>query len=126
MTYILCVDDDECFRNLYHRMLDYIAAVVTQESGRKALEYMNLNNLPALIFSDKDMPDMSGIEFLEVVREKYLYIPAYLVTGDPSTETEQRVQDLRAVMIAKPMDVKVIRGIAEQNFCTISETTPSS
>ena len=89
---ILIVDDDELFRDIMVAMLeaeDYI--VFTASGGEQALETMNLS-IPDVVLLDIDMPGMSGIELLKIIRakEEWDEIPVLMLTGvvDESTLSE--------------------------------------
>jgi CheY-like chemotaxis protein len=74
---ILVVDDEEGIRQtraLFLSALGY--EVSTAENGFDALLHLKNNDLPDLIISDLNMPEMSGFEFLSVVRRRF---PSVLV-----------------------------------------------
>jgi len=82
---ILHVDDDESF-------IDVTAAFLTEEDDRFTVESATsgaegLNALDGdvdCIISDYEMPGMTGIEFLEAVREEHPDLPFILFTGKGS------------------------------------------
>jgi len=60
-------------------------SVQTSVSARDALAFLNENTADAII-SDYSMPEMNGIEFLEVIRKRYPQMPFIILTGDDSKE----------------------------------------
>jgi CheY-like chemotaxis protein len=78
---VLVVDDDRSVRDSIAMLL--IAAgydVSTAHHGFDAL--LQLRRMqPALIISDLNMPEMSGFEFLSVVRRRFPQIPVVAMSG---------------------------------------------
>jgi CheY-like chemotaxis protein len=78
---ILVVDDDPSIREIMTRVLEVIGYdVSTAEDGLDAL--LQLRRMtPDVIISDLNMPQMSGFEFLSVVRRRFPEIPVVAVSG---------------------------------------------
>ena len=102
---ILVVDDEAM--NL--KMAEFILAqknyeVVTVESGMECLLYLR-DNQPDLILLDVEMPIMSGMRTLEVIRdnEELLEIPVIFLTALAEAETVMEAAKLGAVgYVTKP------------------------
>jgi CheY-like chemotaxis protein len=79
--HILIVDDDPSIRETMKMLLKASGYdVSTAEHGFDAL--LQLKTLvPAVIISDLNMPQMSGFEFLSVVRRRFPEIPVIAVSG---------------------------------------------
>lgn len=78
---VLVVDDDKCVRESISMLL--IAegyAVATARHGFDALLQLR-STQPDLIISDLNMPEMSGFEFLSVVRRRFPEIPVLAMSG---------------------------------------------
>ena len=78
---ILVVDDDTAVRDsigLVLKMAGY--AVSLAENGFDALLQLR-RAFPAVIISDLNMPQMSGFEFLSVVRRRFPGIPVIAMSG---------------------------------------------
>ena len=77
---ILYLDDEEnnliAFKALFRREYD----VFTTTSAREAVEYLNQNEVP-VILSDQKMPDISGVEFFEMILPDFPRSVRILVTG---------------------------------------------
>lgn len=87
---ILVVDDEEEMLKNYSRLLNRMGYdCLTQTDGRKAIE-MIASFDPDIVISDLRMPDISGLDLLEKIRELNPAIPVILVTayGDIPTAVE--------------------------------------
>ena len=77
---ILYLDDEEnnliAFKALFRREYD----VFTTTSAREAVAYLNENEVP-VILSDQKMPDISGVEFFEMILPDFPRSVRILVTG---------------------------------------------
>jgi CheY-like chemotaxis protein len=120
---ILVVEDDDVDVMTIRRALKEIHVsnpVVRQENGENAIAYLRdkQNAMPCIILLDLNMPVMSGIEFLEVVKndEHLKRIPVVVLTT--SKEQEDKIDSFNfsvAGYMAKPVDyrqfVDVMRSI---------------
>jgi CheY-like chemotaxis protein len=78
---VLVVDDDAAVRNsivLILRASGYDVSVATD--GFDALLQLK-KSLPAIVISDLNMPEMSGFEFLSVVRRRFPEISVIAMSG---------------------------------------------
>lgn len=89
MKTILVVDDDE----LNLKMAEYILQqqgyeVVKAMSGMSCLDYLKFSK-PDLILLDVEMPVMSGIQTLEIIRgnEELKNLPVMFLTASADTDT---------------------------------------
>jgi len=85
---VLCVDDEPGLADLAGSYLEraHEAIVsVSQDRVDEAVAHFDDSRFDAII-SDFDMPEMTGLEFLEVVRETDPAIPFILYTGKGSEE----------------------------------------
>lgn len=82
MFSLLYVDDEELLLDLGRIYLEKEGnfSVVTKESADKGLDHLAQHHVD-LIISDYQMPDMDGLAFLKIVREKYPDTPFILFTG---------------------------------------------
>src|SRR6478609_6529091 len=84
---ILCVDDDpnvlEGYRRLFGRRYDvYLACGPLQ-----GLEKLELGPRYSVIISDKHMPDMDGVEFLNRASRSFPHSVRVMLTGDGDQQT---------------------------------------
>jgi DNA-binding NtrC family response regulator len=84
---ILVVDDEEHVRETLAKLLDREGYTVTTAEGpTEALEILRQQPIK-LVISDQNMPDMSGIEFFRIIRERHPHVCRIMLTGDPERDT---------------------------------------
>jgi CheY-like chemotaxis protein len=80
--HILVVDDEKNVRDMLSLILEAAGyKVSTAEHGFDALLQLKTSDLPDLIISDLNMPQMSGFEFLSVVRRRFPQIAVIASSG---------------------------------------------
>ena len=83
---ILFVDDEPAVRTTGSAVLEAAGyEVLTAADGLEGLHALD-DALPDLIISDLRMPNMSGFEFLAVVRNRFPQIPTIAVSGEYVTD----------------------------------------
>lgn len=89
MKTILVVDDDKMNLTTAKTLLSDKYKVITVNSGKMALTYLN-RNIPDLILLDIKMPEMSGIEVMQEMQKnpEWKAIPVIFLTADRDKETE--------------------------------------
>src|SRR5208282_3705938 len=98
---LLVVDDEPFIRDLLQNSLSTKGYEVrAAKDGFDALAQMH-GALPDLILTDLKMPNMSGFEFLSVVRRRFPQIPAIAISGEfqPAVESSGVLAD---AFFAKP------------------------
>ncbi|MGD1945586.1 MAG: response regulator [Croceivirga sp.] len=62
--------------------LQYKHTIIEAKNGEEALSILNGGELPDIIFLDLNMPRMSGIEFLTILKadERLRYLPTVILT----------------------------------------------
>ena len=62
--------------------LEYNHTIIEAKNGEEALEILKGGELPDIIFLDLNMPRMSGIEFLTILKadERLRYLPTIIFT----------------------------------------------
>ena len=81
---ILLIEDDEIEVLKFNRALKKLGQkheVVSAKNGEEALQIIN-EDAPELIFLDLNMPKMSGLEFLKVLKDddKMKFIPVMILS----------------------------------------------
>jgi DNA-binding NtrC family response regulator len=108
---ILVVDDEEHVRTALTRLLEREGYAVTAVEGpTEGLEI--LRNQPIkLVISDHNMPDMTGVEFFRLIRERHPHVCRIMLTADPSRETIMRAVNEGEIyrFIPKPWDNTLLR-----------------
>lgn len=86
---ILLVDDSKTMRMIVQRAIrqaGYRGLVIGEaENGRQALEKVRAEH-PKIVLSDWNMPEMTGIEFLQQLRGERNLVPFGFITAEASTE----------------------------------------
>jgi len=97
-TVILCVDDSVMMRRTYEKRLQSLGyEVVTAVDGEEALDYLSeTTRLPDFIFTDLEMPNMNGFDFIANLRRAPVLedIPTVVVSsrdGEKHRDEAQRV-----------------------------------
>jgi DNA-binding NtrC family response regulator len=84
---ILVVDDEEAVRTTLSEMLSAGGYGCTAISGgRDALRALRSGGFDVVI-TDVRLPDMSGLDLLSIIRDKYPSIPVIVITGFASVES---------------------------------------
>src|SRR5258705_2216407 len=93
---ILLIDDDETIRYFLPRDLEAEGfQVATAETGQAGLRAMERE--PAeLVLLDIRLPDLTGIEMLQRIREQWPEAIVVMVTGEPDHETAVQAMRLGA------------------------------
>ena len=103
---ILIVDDSKAMRMIIRRTLrqaGYAALSVTEAcNGSEAMELVR-REPPDLIFCDWNMPEMSGLEFIETLGREGLHARYGFVTSESSPEVRATAEKAGAAFfITKP------------------------
>ncbi|KAG0499810.1 hypothetical protein HPP92_004501 [Vanilla planifolia] len=119
---ILVVDDSPVDRKVVERLLkksDCFLEVITVESGKKALEYLGINEVALpnaiknhnidIILTDYCMPAMNGYDLLKIVKEQSFQkpIPVVIMSSENEPQRISRCQAIGAEdFIIKPLQTK--------------------
>ena len=106
---ILLVEDDNSFRQVLAKQLTKFGfQVQTAKSGEEALKHLQDGSF-ALVVSDIDMPDGTGVQLLENINTHKINVPVILMTGGLAI-TEEEVLRLGAkCFLQKPFQSKELR-----------------
>jgi response regulator RpfG family c-di-GMP phosphodiesterase len=83
----LFVDDEINVLNAFKRVLRNSFPFDIAESGHRALELMEQNGPYAVVFSDMQMPEMSGLELLKTCRRRWPETVRVMLTGNVDQQT---------------------------------------
>lgn len=116
---ILVVDDEQDMQTLFEQKfrkeikngsVEFAFAI----SGEKALEYMHQNVHEAvLILSDINMPGMSGLELLRLIKQEYHTPPpiVMMITAYGDAENHDQAMSLGADdFLTKPVDFNLLKS----------------
>ena len=106
---ILTVDDSRMIRTLVKRVIDSLGyESLEAENPKEALfVLMRESENVGLILLDWNMPEMSGIEFLEIIKkdEKYKHIPVIMLTSQATKDKiMQAINAGAANYVVKPFE----------------------
>ena len=111
---ILVVDDDPgVARTVKYGLenLDKDCKVITVESGEKCLELLEKNQIPDLILLDIMMPEMSGWETQEKIKENQVWknIPIVFLTARTDRVAKNAGDFLADAYIEKPCEISDLK-----------------
>ena len=112
---IVVADDSRAMRMIVVRTLRQAGfgghEVVEAENGREALELVGAH-APDLILSDWNMPEMTGIQFLQALRAQGNGTPFCFVTSEGSDEMREQAAASGALgLIAKPFTAEAFLDV---------------
>lgn len=113
---VLILDDEEFILNSLKRILrDAPFKVFPTSDYQKALEIIETEKIK-LVMSDQKMPEISGIEFLKIVKEKHPEIIRILFTGFSDMRVVQKAINEGEVyrFITKPLSEEFLKAIIMQ------------
>lgn len=108
------VDDDANVRDSARALLEsYDLAVEDFASAEAFLDKFEAGSRGCLLL-DLNMPEMSGLELLEVLRGRQIRIPVIIVTAEADAAVRERAKQAGAfAFFAKPVDDKLIAAIGQ-------------
>ena len=112
---VLVVDDESSVREVLSDIFaDNGFNVKTAVNGQDALK--KIDDLhPNVVFMDIRMPEMGGIEALEIINRRGSQIPIILMTAYGSTETTIEAMKLGAFdYLMKPLNIKEVMRVLEK------------
>lgn len=102
---LLVVEDSEEFRALLRMTLEFDGHDVTLAgNGREGLEAARKGTFD-LIFSDIDMPEMNGLEFVRRFRAEFgATTPIIMLSGEDTGTLNNAIADGATGSLSKPFD----------------------
>ena len=93
---VIIIEDDIAIKTLLYSVLEYNFEVTPFENGIEALSYMQQGNLPDIIISDLNTPEMNGYELLVQLKTSSFFnsIPIIILSGEEGSDT--RIKCLEA------------------------------
>jgi CheY-like chemotaxis protein len=115
---ILIVDDSATMRQFVRRAVQLsdvpIASVLEAANGKEALALLDANEIDAL-FTDINMPVMSGSELLRELQRQGRSTPARIVVStDGSEARRQEMEGLAQWYVNKPVRPEVVRDVLNE------------
>jgi len=117
MIRIMVVDDERDVESLFRQkfrkeMRDGLIDFHFKFSGEDALEYLDTANAAdlVLILSDINMPGITGIELLRILKEKYAHLKVFMITAyDDKEKYEKAIQYGAEEYFIKPIDFEMLK-----------------
>lgn len=112
---ILSIEDNEAdfhlLKKAFFSIPDIKINIINEKDGEKALKYIYncKNNIPDLIVLDLNLPTMSGIEFLKIIKkeDKYKAIPIIIFsTSDSKEDIQESYRFYANSYITKTFEIK--------------------
>jgi two-component system, cell cycle sensor histidine kinase and response regulator CckA len=105
---VLVVDDLDLVRDFTRNFLESTGLTVfIAADARQAIQMLEkLDGQVDLLFTDYNMPGISGIELIEQVGTRWPGIGCVLATGYLDDHAKTRVTELRATVLNKPYDMR--------------------
>ncbi len=107
---VLLVDDDGALLDAIARLLRRSGCTVTESESATAAIELVVEGAFDVVVSDIDMPGLSGLDLLKLLREREIGVPLILMTGAPTLESAMRAVELGAFKyLVKPPDFEELR-----------------
>jgi len=119
---VLVIDDEPAILDVLERVLARAdLPVITATTGELGLALLEAEPSPGVVFVDKNLPDMSGIDVLRRGKEIEPDAQFIVITGYASVESVVEAMDLGAFgYIPKPFDS--LAAIPERALAAIERT----
>lgn len=93
---ILIIDDDKSMCQLLDKLFEKKYDVITKSDGMSAMYWLVEGNIPDLIITDLDMPNLNGEEFIKNLRRSGYYkdVPFVIITGYNNKDQKVRIMKL--------------------------------
>ena len=115
MTNVLIVDDSATMRMIVIKSLRQAGFEninpIGASSAREALQRIAQGGV-GLVLSDVNMPEITGIELVKVIRAKFKELPIVMVTTESSPEMRQKMMEAGANgIIIKPFPAEELTKV---------------
>jgi two-component system chemotaxis response regulator CheY len=115
---ILIVDDSAVMRQFVRRAVQLsqvpIANVLEAANGKEALAVIDANEIDAL-FTDINMPVMSGTELIRELERQGRHTPARIVVSTDGSDARRReMEGLARWYMKKPVRPEVVRDVLNE------------
>jgi CheY-like chemotaxis protein len=112
---VLLVDDEPAILRMFRAALHGTKFTFSQaHDGREALERLGVTEVDVVV-TDINMPGQGGLEFLRSMRGSHPHIPVIVMTGKPSSESQNEASIHGAVRyLVKPVLPATLRDAIER------------
>ncbi len=111
---ILIVDDEPLIRELIRDQLaEFSDDIFSCDDGAKALELLKKESFD-LVLTDIKMPNMDGLEFIQILGELGIIVPVIILTGfNDKEKTKLAWQRGAFELLDKPIDFEALKHSVE-------------
>ncbi len=95
MKKILIIDDKPSISRLIVQFLSKTFEVTTKEDGLQAISWLQEGNIPDLILTDLQMPNMDGFELIARVKESGFFRDIPIVVLSSKDSSTDRIKCLK-------------------------------
>ncbi len=122
----MVIDDEQAIRLFLEATLeDEGYSIVTFGDGASSLEWLS-RSVPDLVLLDLMLPDMSGIQVLESIKELYPHLPVVVITAYSRTDTAVQAMKLDATdYVSKPIELDRLLRVVAKGLDETSEARES-
>jgi two-component system, chemotaxis family, chemotaxis protein CheY len=120
---ILVIDDDRAMCQLIEKMLERRYSIVIMNDGIQAMQWLISGQIPSLIITDIDMPNLNGYDFLKNVKKSGYFkdVPVIVITGYDDARQKANCLELGVEdYFIKPFNPSILIESIES---TIAKTT---
>lgn len=106
-TKILIIEDDNYMQLILKRFLSKAYEIEICPTALDALSFLQNGNIPDLVISDLNTPNLSGLDFITQIQSSDFFksIPVIIVSGEESSEVRVRCLNTGADdFIVKPFN----------------------
>ena len=110
---VFVVEDDIVIQMIVTKSLEERFDVTAFSNGMDALLFMRQGNMPDIIISDLNTPDMGGMELIEQLKTSGFFkeIPVLVLSGDENTDTRIKCLDAGADdYVVKPFNPRELEA----------------
>ncbi len=110
---VLVIEDDPTIQLIIRRSLEKNFKVVAFTNGMDGLSHLQEGNLPDIIISDLNTPEMGGLELIDQLKASGFFsaIPVLVLSGEESTETRIKCLDAGADdYVVKPFNPRELEA----------------
>jgi DNA-binding response OmpR family regulator len=112
---VLLVDDEDAVLSAIARILRSAGCTVTKCESATAASELVVEGAFDVVVSDIDMPGLSGLDLLKLLRDREVGVPLILMTGAPTLDSAMRAVELGAFKyLVKPLDSEELRQTIAQ------------
>jgi two-component system, response regulator PdtaR len=106
---VLIADDDRDYREAMRDLVEPEGyRTVLASSGEEALDIVRVESVHLALF-DVHMPNMTGLEAIEIAHQINAILPCILVTADPSEDVMRQAFRVRAYsVLPKPVSKSIL------------------